>query len=141
MSKLILCGIATSPKYDENDRWSGAEISIDIEAEIDHGEKFGLHRVQIKLEVSQNTALMLNVYGHEEDYIKLLMGRVGRCLIKCNNKFDGLEKDIYSTYKIIRQKVPVFFKKSIEHKLYSWRAETNETDECSEDMIDRIIKK
>ena len=33
MNKLTLLGIATQPKYDDNDQWNGAEIFASIEAE------------------------------------------------------------------------------------------------------------
>ena len=140
MNKLTLLGIATQPKYDDDDQWTGAEIFANIEVEVEDGEQRGLHRVGIKLEISPTLAQTVKNYGYDETIERFLMKRIEACLNTCKRKWDGIGDDAEIIYEVMRLKMPRFVTKSADHIFYSWRSGTGEIDECTEDMLDRKIK-
>ena len=133
MNRMTLLGIATQPKYDDNNHWTGAEICANIEIEAEEG----LHRVCIKLEISKTFALAISVYGFKDGDTGFLMKRVQAGLDVCTKKWPGTERDANNIYEVMRLKMPRFVIKSANHVSYSWRAETGDIDECTEEMLDR----
>lgn len=138
MNKLTLLGIATQPKYDENDQWTGAEIFANIEAEVEDGEQRGLHRVGIKLEIQPSIAWAIRK-GCNGDVVDFFMKRVKACLNACPKKWPGTEPDANNIYEVMRLKMPRFVAKSADHIFYSQNFRTGEIDECTEDMLDRNV--
>jgi hypothetical protein len=139
MNKLTLLGIATQPKYDDNDQWTGVEIYAHIEAEVQDVEQRGLHRVEIKLEITQTLAQAVKNYGYDETIERFLMKRIESCLFACGRKWDGVWKDSGIIYDVIRLKLPRFVAKSVDRIFYSQNFRTGEIEECTEDMLDRKL--
>ena len=139
MNKLTLLGIATQPKYDDNDQWTGAEICAAIEAEIEEDDQRGLHRVGIKLEISPTIADSVKNFGYSDAIENYLMKRVEACLNVCPKKWPGTERDAGHIYEVILLKLPLFMAKSAAHIFYSQNFRTGEIDECTEDMLDRSV--
>ena len=139
MNKLTLLGIATQPKYDDNDQWTGAEIFSSIEAEIEDGDQRGLHRVGLKLEISPTLAQAVKNFGYNDTVENFLMKRVEACLNVCPKKWAGTEKDANNIYEVLRLKMPRFVAKSADRIFYSQNFRTGEIDECTEDMLDRNV--
>ena len=139
MNKLTLLGIATQPKYDDNDKWTGAEISANIEAEVEDGEQRGLHRVGIKLEISPTIAESVNNFGYSDVIEDYLMKRVEACVNVCPKKWLGTERDANTIYEVIRLKMPRFVIKAAHHIYYAQNFRTGEITEYGEDMLDRNI--
>lgn len=135
MNKLTLLGIATQPKYDDNDQWTGAEICASIEAEEDDG----LHRVEIKLEISPTIADSVKNFGYSDAIENYLMKRVEACLNVFPKKWPGTERDAGHIYEVILLKLPCFMAKSAAHIFYSQNFRTGVIDECTEDMLDRNV--
>ena len=139
MNKLELLAIATQPKYDDNDQWTGAEIFSSIEAEIEDGDQRGLHRVGLKLEISPTLAQAVKNFGYNDTVENFLMKRVEACLNVCPKKWAGTEKDANNIYEVLRLKMPRFVAKSADRIFYSQNFRTGEIDECTEDMLDRNV--
>ena len=49
MSKATLIGIATQPRYDDDEGWLGVDIMANIEVDITEGAKIGTDCVQCML--------------------------------------------------------------------------------------------
>ena len=139
MNKLTLLGIATQPKYDDNDQWTGAEICAAIEAEIEEDDQRGLHRVGIKLEISPTIADSVKNFGYSDTIENYLMKRVEACLNVCPKKWPGTQRDAGHIYEVILLKLPCFMAKSAAHIYYSQNFRTGEIDECTEEQLDRNV--
>ena len=124
MNKLTLLGIATQPKYDDNDQWTGAEICASIEAEEDDG----LHRVGIKLEISPTIADSVKNFGYSDTIENYLMKRVEACLNVCPKKWPGTERDAGHIYEVIRLKLPRFVTKAADRIFYGQNFRTGDID-------------
>ena len=128
MNKAILVGIATQPKYDDNDVWQGADIMADIEVEtpdIQPGVT-DVIRCSIKIELTLRIANLIKEYGYDEQWEDYIMKRVGSCLGAMKKRFEGTEKDADNIYHVIRLKLPRFIRKAIERVYYSQKMETGE---------------
>ena len=139
MNKLTLMAIATQPKYDDNDQWTGAEIFASIEAEIEDGDQRGLHRVGLKLEISPTLAQSVKNFGYNDTVENFLMKRVEACLNVCPKKWPGTERDVNTIYEVMRLKMPRFVAKSTDHIFYTQNFRTGEIGENGEDMLDRNV--
>ena len=122
MNKLTLLGIATQPKCDDNDQWTGADICASIEAEVDDG----LHRVGIKLEISPTIADSVKNFGYSDTIENYLMKRVEACLNVCPKKWPGTERDADHIYEVIRLKLPRFVTKAADRIFYGQNFRTGE---------------
>ena len=108
MSKATLVGIATQPKYDDNDVWQGADIMADIEVEtpdIQPGVT-DVIRCGIKIDITLRIANLIKEYGYDEQWEDYIMKRVGSCLGAMKKRFEGTEKDADNIYHVIRLKLP-----------------------------------
>ena len=140
MNKLTLLGIATQPKYDDDDRWIGADIFASIEAEIEDGEQRGLHRFAVNLTISPTLIEAVKSGGYTVRIEKFLMKRVKACLRTCPKEWPGTEQDIDTIYEAMREKMPLFVAKSIDRNFYTHNFRTGEIGEYGEDTLDRNIK-
>ena len=133
MSKATLLGIATQPKYDDNDVWQGADIMADIEVEtpdIQPGVT-DVIRCGIKIELTLRIANLIKEYGYDEQWEDYIMKRVGSCLGAMKKRFEGTEKDADNIYHVIRLKLPRFIRKAI----YQCMMSTSECKMKSRDCV------
>ena len=126
MSKATLLGIATQPKHDDNDRWTGADIMASIEVEVSEGEQFGLHRVGLKITLTPTMLRVIKAYGYHDEAEDYIMKRVRACMDAMEKKFDGTQRDADNIYEVIRLKMPRFVSKSVERVYYSDNLRTGE---------------
>ena len=131
MSKATLLGIATQPKYDDNDRWTGADIMASIEVEVPEGEQFGLHRVGLNITLTPTMLGVIKAYGYHDEFENYIMKRVRACMDAMAKKFDGTQRDADNIYEVIRLKMPRFVSKSVERVYYSDNLRTGEVFESS----------
>lgn len=129
MNKATLLGIATQPKHDDNDRWTGADIMASIEVEMSEGEQFGLHRVGLNITITPMMLMLIKVYGYHAEPDEYIMKRVRVCLDGMAKKFDGTQRDADNIYEVIRLKMPRFVSKSVERVYYSQNFRTGEIDQ------------
>ena len=129
MNKLTLLGIATQPKYDDNNQWTGAVISVAIEAEVEDGDQKGLHRAEIKLGISTLLAKTVKRYGLTESIEFNLMKHVEECLNTCPKKWPGTEHDANNIYEVIRLKLPRFIMKAADGIFYCQNFRTGNISE------------
>ena len=129
MSKATLLGIATQPKHDDNDRWTGADIMASIEVEVSEGEQFGLHRVGLNITLTPTMLRVIKAYGYHDGPDEYIMKRVRACMDAMAKKFDGTERDADNIYEVIRLKMPRFVSKSVDRVYYSQNFRTGEIDE------------
>ena len=126
MSKATLLGIATQPKHDDNDRWTGADIMASIEVEVPEGEQFGLHRVGLNITLTPTMLRVIKAYGYHDEAEDYIMKRVRACMDAMAKKFDGTQRDADNIYEVIRLKMPRFVSKSVERVYYSDNLRTGE---------------
>lgn len=119
MSKATLLGIATQPKHDDNDRWTGADIMASIEVEVSEGEQFGLHRIGLNITLTPTMLRVIKAYGYHDEAENYIMKRVRVCMDAMAKKFEGTERDADIIYDVIRLKMPRFVSKSVERVYYS----------------------
>lgn len=131
MSKATLLGIATKPKNDDNDRWTGADIMASIEVEVSEGEQFGLHRVGMNITLTPTMLRVIKAYGYHDEAEDYIMKRVRACMDAMAKKFDGTQRDADNIYEVIRLKMPRFVSKSVKRVYYSQNFRTGETFESS----------
>lgn len=131
MSKATLLGIATQPKHDDNDRWTGADIMASIEVEVPEGELIGLHRIGLNITLTPMMLNLIKIYGYHAEPEEYIMKRVRVCLDGMAKKFDGTQRDADNIYEIIRLKMPRFVSKSMERVYYSDNLRTGEVFESS----------
>ena len=131
MSKAILLGIATQPKHDDNDRWTGADIMASIEVEVPEGEQFGLHRIGLNITLTTTMLGVIKAYGYHDEAEDYIMKRVRACMDAMADKFEGTEHDADIIYDVIRLKMPRFVSKSVERVYYSNNLRTGEVFESS----------
>ena len=129
MSKATLLGIATQPKHDDNDRWTGADIMASIEVEVPEGEQFGLHRVGLNITLTPIMLNLIKIYGYHAEPDEYIMKRVRVCMDAMAKKFDGTQRDADNIYEVIRLKMPRFVSKSVERVYYSQNFRTGEIDQ------------
>ena len=129
MSKATLLGIATQPKHDDNDRWTGADIMASIEVEVPEGEQFGLHRVGLNITLTPTILRVIKAYGYHDEAEDYIMKRVRACMDVMAKKFDGTQRDADNIYEVIRLKMPRFVSKSVERVYYSDNLRTGEVFE------------
>ena len=129
MSKATLLGIATQPKHDDNDRWTGADIMASIEVEVPEGEQFGLHRVGLNITLTPTMLRVIKAYGYHDEAEDYIMKRVRACMDAMAKKFDGTQRDADNIYEVIRLKMPRFVSKSVERVYYSDNLRTGEVFE------------
>ena len=129
MSKATLLGIATQPKHDDNDRWTGADIMASIEVEVSEGEQFGLHRLGLNITLTPTMLRVIKAYGYHDGPDEYIMKRVRACMDAMAKKFDGTERDADNIYEVIRLKMPRFVSKSVDRVYYSQNFRTGEIDE------------
>ena len=129
MAKAILLGIATQPKHEENDRWTGADIMASIEVEVPEGEQFGLHRVGINITLTPTMLRVIKAYGYHDEFENYIMKLVRACLDGMANKFDGTQRDAENIYEVIRLKMPRFVSKLVERVYYSQNFRTGDIDQ------------
>ena len=126
MSKATLLGIATQPKHDDNDRWTGADIMASIEVEVSEGEQFGLHRLGLNITLTPTMLRVIKAYGYHDKAEDYIMKRVRACMDAMTKKFDGTQRDADNIYEVIRLKMPRFVSKSVERVYYSDNLRTGE---------------
>ena len=126
MSKATLLGIATQPKHDDNDRWTGADIMASIEVEVPEGEQFGLHRIGLNIMLTPTMLRVIKAYGYHDEAEDYIMKRVRVCMDAMAKKFDGTQRDADNIYEVIRLKMPRFVSKSVERVYYSDNLRTGE---------------
>ena len=126
MSKATLLGIATQPKHDDNDRWTGADIMASIEVEVPEGEQFGLHRIGLNITLTPTMLRVIKAYGYHDEAEDYIMKRVRACMDAMAKKFDGTQRDADNIYEVIRLKMPRFVSKSVERVYYSDNLRTGE---------------
>ena len=131
MSKAILLGIATQPKHDDNDRWTGADIMASIEVEVPEGEQFGLHRIGLNITLTTTMLGVIKAYGYHDEAEDYIMKRVMVCMDAMAKKFEGTEHDADIIYDVIRLKMPRFVSKSVERVYYSDNLQTGEIFESN----------
>ena len=131
MSKATLLGIATQPKHDDNDRWTGADIMASIEVEVPEGEQFGLHRIGLKITLTPMMLNLIKIYGYHAEPDEYIMKRVRVCMDAMEKKFEGTQRDADNIYEVIRLKMPRFVSKSVERVYYSDNLRTGEVFESS----------
>ena len=131
MSKATLLGIATQPKHDDNDRWTGADIMASIEVEVPECEQFGLHRVGLNITLTPMMLNLIKIYGYHAEPDEYIMKRVRACMDAMADKFEGTEHDADIIYDVIRLKMPRFVSKSVERVYYSNNLRTGEVFESS----------
>ena len=129
MNKATLLGIATQPKHDDNDRWTGADIMASIEVEVPEGEQFGLHRVGLNITLTPIMLNLIKIYGYHAEPDEYIMKRVRVCMDAMEKKFDGTQRDADNIYEVIRLKMPRFVSKSVERVYYSQNFRTGEIDQ------------
>ena len=129
MSKATLLGIATQPKHDDNDRWTGADIMASIEVEVSEGEQFGLHRIGLNIMLTPTMLRVIKAYGYHDEAEDYIMKRVRACMDAMAKKFDGTQRDADNIYEVIRLKMPRFVSKSVERVYYSDNLRTGEVFE------------
>ena len=126
MSKAILLGIATQPKHDDNDRWTGADIMASIEVEVSEGELIGLHRIGLNITLTPMMLNLIKIYGYHAEPDEYIMKRVRVCLDGMAKKFDGTQRDADNIYEVIRMKMPRFVSKSVDRVYYSQNFRTGD---------------
>ena len=126
MSKATLLGIATQPKHDDNDRWTGADIMASIEVEVTEGEQFGLHRIGLNITLTPMMLRVIKAYCYHDEAEDYIMKRVRACMDAMAKKFDGTQRDADNIYEVIRLKMPRFVSKSVERVYYSDNLRTGE---------------
>ena len=126
MSKATLLGIATQPKHDDNDRWTGADIMANIEVEVPEGKQRGLHRVGLNITLTPTMLRIIKAYGYHDEAEDYIMKRVRVCLDGMAKKFDVTQRDADNIYEVIRLKMPRFVSKSVERAYYSDNLRTGE---------------
>lgn len=131
MSKATLLGIATQPKHDDNDRWTGADIMASIEVEVPDGELRGLHRVGLNITLTPTMLRVIKAYGYHDEAEDYIMKQVRACMDAMAKKFDGTQRDADNIYEVIRLKMPRFVSKSVDHVYYSQNFKTGEIDESN----------
>ena len=131
MSKATLLGIATQPKHDDNDRWTGADIMASIEVEVSEGELIGLHRIGLNITLTPMMLNLIKIYGYHAEPDEYIMKRVRACMDAMAKKFDGTQRDADNIYEVIRLKMPRFVSKSMERVYYSDNLRTGEVFESS----------
>lgn len=131
MNKATLLGIATQPKYDDNDRWTGADIMASIEVEVPEGEQFGLHRVGLNIALTPTMLGVVKAYGYHDEAEDYIMKRARACMDAMAKKFEGTQRDADNIYEVIRLKMPRFVSKSVERVYYSDNLRTGEVFESS----------
>ncbi len=121
MSKATLLGIATQPKHDDNDRWTGADImaSIEVEAPDRQPGVTALHRVGLKITLTPTMLRVIKAYGYHDEAENYIMNRVKACMDAMTKKFEGTERDADIICDVIRLKMPRFVSKSVERVYYS----------------------
>ena len=132
MSKATLMGIATEPKYDNDDQWAGANIAAHIEVEAPDARQPNvtcLHRVAVVIDLSKPLADTIKEYGYGEDAERFIMKRVESCLDSMPRRFPGTESDAKHICDVIRLKLPRFVSKSVDRIYYSQNFRTGEIDE------------
>lgn len=129
MSKATLLGIATQPKHDDNDRWTGADIMASIEVEVSEGELIGLHRIGLNITLTPTMLRVIKAYGYHDEAEDYIMKRVRACMDAMAKKFKGTERDADNIYEVIRLKMPQFVSKSVERVYYSDNLRTGEVFE------------
>ena len=131
MNKATLLGIATQPKHDDNDRWTGADIMASIEVEVSEGELIGLHRIGLNITLTPMMLNLIKIYGYHAEPDEYIMKRVRACMDAMAKKFDGTQRDAYNIYEVIRLKMPRFVSKSVDRVYYSDNLRTEEVFESS----------
>ena len=131
MSKATLLGIATQPKHDDNDRWTGADIMASIEVEVSEGKQRGLHRVGLNITLTTMMLRVIKAYGYRDEAEDYIMKRVRACLNEMAKKFDGTQRDADNIYEVIRLKMLRFVRKSVERFYYSDNLLTGEVFESN----------
>ena len=126
MNKATLLGIATQPKHDDNDRWTGADIMASIEVEVPEGEQFGLHRIGLNITLTPTMLRVIKAYGYHDEAEDYIMKRVRACMDAMAKKFDGTQRDADNIYEVIRLKMPRFVSKSVERVYYSQNFRTGD---------------
>ena len=133
MSKATLLGIATQPKHDDNDRWTGADImaSIEVEAPDLQSGVTALHRIGLNITLTPTMLRVIKAYGYHDEAEDYIMKRVRACMDAMAKKFDGTQRDADNIYEVIRLKMPRFVSKSVKRVYYSQNFRTGETFESS----------
>ena len=126
MSKATLLGIATQPKHDDNDRWTGADIMASIEVEVPEGELIGLHRIGLNITLTPMMLNLIKIYGYHAEPDEYIMKRVRACMDAMAKKFEGTQRDADNIYEVIRLKMPRFVSKSVERVYYSQNFRTGD---------------
>ena len=126
MNKATLLGISTQPKYDDNGKWIGADITASIEVKVPKVNKTNILRLGLKTEITTTLGEAVRYFGFGEELEEYVMKRVRGCLDSMANQFDGTDKDADRIYDIIRLKMPRFVSKSVERVYYSQNFETGE---------------
>ena len=133
MSKATLLGIATQPKHDDNDRWTGADImaSIEVEAPDLQPGVTALHRIGLNITLTPTMLRVIKAYGYHDEAEDFIMKRVRTCMDAMAKKFEGTEHDADIIYDVIRLKMPRFVSKSVERVYYSDNLQTGEIFESN----------
>ena len=131
MAKATLLGIATQPKHDDNDRWTGADIMASIEVETPDRQPgvTALHRIGLNITLTPTMLRVIKVYGYHDEAEDYIMKRVRACMDAMAKKFDGTQRDADNIYEVIRLKMPRFVSKSVDRVYYSQNFRTGEIDE------------
>ena len=131
MNRATLLGIATQPKHDDNDRWTGADImaSIEVEATDRQTGVTALHRIGLNITLTTTILGVVKAYGYHDGAEDCIMKRVRACMDAMAKKFEGTERDADIIYDVIRLKMPRFVSKSVDRVYYSQNFRTGDIDE------------
>ena len=131
MNKATLLGISTQPKYDDNGKWIGADITASIEVEVQKVNKTNILRLGLKIEITTTLGEAVRYFGFGEELEEYIMKRVRACMDAMVKKFDVTQRDADNIYEVIRLKMPRFVSKSVERVYYSDNLRTGEVFESS----------
>ena len=141
MNKLRLMGISTNPKYSDDGRWTGAELTAFIEIELQTGKKATpTVRCYMRFMISRDILMAIKVKGITDTRQSFFDYRIKEMLEKVRAENNGSQHDAYNIGEVIRLKLPRFITKSIERCEYSQNFRTGEIIETPEECLDREVK-
>ena len=138
---MRLMGISTQPKYSEDDRWVGAEMTAFIEIELPTAENITpTVRRCMRFMMSRDILMAIKIKGITDTRRSFFDYRIKEMLKKVRAENNGSQHDAYNIGEVIRLKIPRFVTKSLERCEYSQNFRTGEIIETPEECLDREVK-